>query len=395
MPIGTPFHNRTSALNQSQEWRGWSGYLGAGLYEMYHEREYFAIRTSAALIDVSPLFKYEITGPQAADALNRIMTRDIRRCKVGQVMYSPWCDDAGMVIDDGTVACLKENHFRVTSVDPSLRWFLDCTKGFEVLIEDRSEELGALALQGPNSGSILENLFPSVVDLSYFRLLHAELDDFSIEISRTGYTGDLGYELWVHRDHALELWDRVVNIGADYGLQPVGLAAMDIARIEAGYVLIDVDYIPSPKAKIPEQKSSPDELGLGWTVSLTPGNDFVGRAALERNLQKKPKWALAGLEVDWTSLEEIFGAVNLPPQVAGRSNRTPVPLYTGHRQVGYVTSQTFSPILKKNIALATVEDRYSTIGTQLEMEFTVEHQRKAARAAIVPFPFYDPPQRRA
>ncbi|MCB9136087.1 MAG: aminomethyl transferase family protein [Anaerolineales bacterium] len=402
MPLPTPFHPRTAELNQGQEWRHWSGYLGAGVYEMFHEREYWAIRNAAALIDVSPLFKYEFTGPDAERALDRIMTRDIRKCRVGQVMYSPWCDDEGKVIDDGTISRLGEQHFRVTSADPSWRWFMDVAWGMDVEIRDVSTEVASLALQGPNSRAILKAAIqqtnkptnPPINTLRYFYLTSATIADIPVTITRTGYTGDLGYELWFAPEHAVRVWDTLMAAGEGYGIMPAGLAALDISRIEAGLVLIEVDYLSSPRTYIPGQKSSPFEIGLGWAVKFAEGKDFVGRKALEAEAKNGSTWALAGLEIDWVSLEKIYGAKDLPVQVTGRSNRSSVPLYVGHRQVGYVTSHTFSPILKRYIGLATLETRFAEPGTELEMEFTVEHHRERGRAVVRKLPFYDPEWKR-
>ncbi len=406
MPIPTPFHSRTSEFNQGQEWRHWSGYLGAGVYEMFHEREYWAIRNAAALIDVSPLFKYEFTGPDAERALNRIMTRDMRKCRVGQVMYSPWCDDEGKVIDDGTVSRLGEQHFRVTSADPSWRWFKDCAWGMDVEIRDVSTEIASLALQGPNSRAILDSAIQRfsdsasqqtnkpanqrLSDLKYYFLTHITLADIPVTVTRTGYTGDLGYELWFAPEYAVRVWDLLMEVGTGYGIMPAGLAALDISRIEAGLVLIEVDYFSSPRTFIPEQKSSPFEIGLGWAVKFAEGKDFLGRKALEAEAKNGSTWATVGVEIDWVSLEKIYGAKDLPVQVTGRANRSSVPLYVGHRQVGYVTSHTFSPILKRYIGLATLETQFAKPGTELEMEFTVEHHRDRGRAVVGKLPFYEP-----
>jgi aminomethyltransferase len=408
MPLPTPLHPRTAPLNQPHEWRQWSGYLGAGMYEMHHEREYWAIRNSAALIDVSPLFKYEITGPDAARLVQRIITRDITACRIGQILYSPWCDDAGHVIDDGTIARLGESHYRVTAADPSYRWFTDAARGLDVTIRDVSTQLAALALQGPNSRLILEkmtedggrgtgeptitNLQSPISNLKYYTLTQGLYRTHPLTITRTGYTGDLGYELWIAPEHAPALWDELLDKGDGYGILPAGLAALDIARIEAGLVLIEVDYISAPRTFIPQQKSTPFELGLGWAVKFTGGNDFIGRAPLEGG--NDPQWALAGLEIDWVSLEHIYGKVGLPPQVTGRANRSSIPIYTGHRQVGYASSHTFSPILKKYIALATLETRYAAPGTELDIEFTVEHKRERGSARVVALPFYNPERKR-
>jgi aminomethyltransferase len=396
MPIPTPFHSRTSAICESWEWRNWSGYLAAGLYEPSHEREYYAIRNSAALFDVSPLFKYEITGPDAARLVNRIITRDVAKCAVGQVMYTPWCDEAGKVIDDGTVSRLAENHFRLTAADPNLGWFELCSLGMNVTIKDVSTDLAALSLQGPNARKILKKVVSGVdLDkLKYFRLAQAKLDGLPLTITRTGYTGDLGYELWVSPEHAERLWDILMDKGHGYGITPAGIIALDIARVEAGLLLIEVDYISSHKALIEEQKSSPFEIGLGWAVALDKGN-FIGRPALLAEKKRGSKWAFAGLDADWPSLEKLFGAVNLPPRLGNRTSRLAVPIYSKNgKHIGQATSHTFSPLLKKYIAISTIESQYAKLGSQVYIEVTVEYVRQKAPATIVKTPFFDPERKR-
>src|SRR5262245_14873634 len=241
MPLPSPFHSRTSALCHSYDWRNWAGYYAVSVYEYSHEHEYYAIRNAAALIDVSPLFKYEITGPDAARLVDRIMTRDITKCAVGQVMYTCWCDDHGKVIDDGTVSRLAENHFRITAADPNLRWFQDCGFGLNATVRDVSAELGALSLQGPNSQKPQQEVVrkADVANLKYFRLAKAKIDEVSLAITRTGYTGDLGYELWIDPKHAERIWDILTDKGKGYGIAPVGMVAMDIARVEAALLLTD------------------------------------------------------------------------------------------------------------------------------------------------------------
>lgn len=397
MPIPTPFHSRTSALCRSHEWHQWSGYLAAGLYEAWHEREYYAIRNAAGLLDISPLFKYEISGPDALRLVNRIMTRDVSRCAVGQVMYSPWCDDDGKVIDDGTIARLAGDRFRITAADPNLRWFQDCGYGLEATVRDVSTDLAALALQGPNARQILSTLVEGagLDQLRYFRLLETEIDGIPLTITRTGYTGDLGYELWAAAEHAERLWDALTAAGRGFGLAPIGLVALDIARIEAGLLLIDVDYTSAHKALIEARKSSPFEIGLGWTVALDKG-DFVGRRALlaEAAADDPHAWRFVGLEIDWTALVALFREADLPPQVTGRASRRPVPLYQGGRQVGQVTSSTFAPVLKKYVALGTVERACAVPGTELSVEVTVEFTRRRSPATVVKLPFFDPPRKR-
>jgi aminomethyltransferase len=360
------------------------------LYEPSFEREYFAIRNSAAMIDVSPLFKYEISGPDAARVVDRIMTRDISKCRIGQVYYSPWCDEAGKVIDDGVIARLDENHFRITAADPNLNWFQDVGFGFDAQVKDVSSELAALSFQGPNSRAVLKEVVSGVDfdQLKYFWLAHGQIDDFPLTITRTGYTGDLGYELWVEPQHAVTLWDRLTEAGAAYGVLPAGMVALDVARIEAGLLLIEVDYISSHHARIDEQKSSPFELGLGWAVALDGGR-FIGQKALRAEKKRGSPWSFIGLAIDWVDLERLYNKVNLPPQVTGRASRDAVPLYKGGKQVGQITSSTFSPLLKKYIGMGTVLSEYAAVGTEVEIEITVEYSRESGRATIVEMPFFN------
>jgi len=396
MPIPTPFYPRTSELCESHEWRDWSGYLAASLYEHLHDREYYAIRNAAALIDVSPLFKYDARGPDALRFVNRVMTRDLNRCAVGQVMYSTWCDDAGKVIDDGTVARLAEDHFRITAADPNLAWFQDCAFGLDVEVRDVSSDLAALALQGPSSRQILQHVLSGVdlEKLKYYHLAAAQAGAIPLTVSRTGYTGDLGYELWVAPEHAISVWDMLIEHGTGYGIAPAGMLALDIARIEAGLIMIQIDYISTRHALIPDQKSSPFEVGLGWAVDLDQG-DFVGRKALLAEKASGSKWMLVGVEVDWNSLEAQYARYALTPRVAGRASRAAVPVYKGGRQVGQMTSHTFSPLLKKYIGIGTVERQFAGYGDQVSVEVTVEYTRQKADARLVKTPFYNPPRKRA
>ena len=396
MPIPTPFHSRTAPLSESHEWRNWSGYLAAALYEPLHEREYYAIRNSAALIDVSPLYKYEISGPDALRLVNRLATRDISRCAVGQVMYTPWCDDDGKVIDDGTLWRLAPDRFRLTAADPNLYWLQDCGYGLQAQVRDVSTGLAAVALQGPNARLILKQFLQGIdLDgLKYYRFAAAQAGSFSLQVSRTGYTGDLGYELWVAPEHAWALWDLLVQHGRPYGVTPAGILALDIARIEAGLVMIQVDYISARAALIAVQKSSPFEIGLDWAVDLNKA-DFIGRKALAEERQRGSQWKLVGVEVDWPGLERVYGKYGLTPQVAGRASRSAVPVYAGPRQVGQMTSHTFSPLLKRYIGLATVERALVDVGANVEVEVTVEYTRQKAVAALVDLPFYNPARKRA
>ena len=396
MPQPSPFHPRTEPLCESREWRDWAGYLAAATYEHTHEREYYAIRNAVALIDVSPLYKYEITGSHAQRLVDRIVTRDMRRCSIGQMRYTPWCDDDGKVIDDGTIACLGEEHYRITAAEPNLAWFQDCGYSLEAEVVDVSDQLAALALQGPLARTVLAKAtqVEGLSELRFYHLTHESIDGVPVTISRTGYTGDLGYELWMDPDHALQVWDALMEAGRGQGIAPAGMVALDIARIEAGLLLIQVDYVSARKALIESQKSSPFELGLGWTVDLEKA-PFVGQKALIEEKQRGSVWNLVGLEVEWPALESEYARVNLAPQVAGRASRTAVPIYQGKQQVGHATSQTFSPSLKKYIALATLESRHAQPGTPVEIEVTIEYVRRQSRARVVKLPFLELPRRKA
>jgi glycine cleavage system T protein (aminomethyltransferase) len=394
----TPFHPRTAALAEGQAWRRWAGYLVASSYELTHDREYHAIRSAAALFDVSPLYKYLIGGRDAVRLLDRVVTRHVARCAVGQVLYTPWCDAAGKQIDDGTVARLAERTFRMTAADPNLRWLHLNAAGLDVTIEDVSERTAALSLQGPTSRAILEAA--AELDLGgvkYFHLTNARIRGIPVTISRTGYTGDLGYEIWMDAPQALPVWDALIAAGTPYGIAPAGMLALDVARIEAGLLLIEVDYISSRHALIPGQMSTPFELGLGWTVALDKER-FNGRPALAVERERGAAWSFTGIDVDWESLERLYAEVGLPPRLPTVAWRTSVPIYAGGgagRQVGYATSGGWSPLLKRYLALAHLEADYARAGTAVRIEITVEHHRKLADARVAKTPFLNPERKRA
>jgi len=304
VPVGTAFHERTLALCESLNYREWSGYYTVGAYEMTHEHEYNAIRNSAALIDISPLFKYRVTGGDATKFVNRVITRDINKVAVDQVIYCCWCDPEGKVVDDGTITRLGENEYRWTAADPSLRWFSQNSLGLNVEIEDISEKVAALALQGPTSGRLLHAVADAnIAGLKYFRVTHGKIAGVPVDISRTGYTGDLGYEIWVPCKDAIKVFDALMDKGRAFDIHPAGMVALDIARIEAGLILIEVDYISSKKSLIDEQRYTPGEIGLGKLVDLKK-ESFVGREALMMEAKKGGSARrLVGLEVNWNEVE--------------------------------------------------------------------------------------------
>ena len=391
----SPFFDRTSKLNESQEWRRWSGYLSATNYELTHENEYFAIRTKAALLDITPLYKYLIEGPDAQRFLDRLVTRNINICKVGQVMYTPWCDEDGKVIDDGTVQRLSERKFRITSAEPNLEWLEYNAAGMDLTISDDSVTTAAVALQGPNSRDILNAVSSDSLDsLKFFWMMDTMFNNIPVSISRTGYTGDLGYEIWMDPNDALFIWDLLLKKGKPYGITPTGLQALDIARIEAGLILLDVDYISSRHAIVESRKSSPYELGLGWAVKIKK-KYFIGKQALEREVTRGPEWEFVGIEIQWTELENHYRNVGLAPGLPSTAWRTSTPLYYNHEQVGYATSGAWSPILKRYIALAHVKSAFAVEDTELQFELKVEHFRKLTAAKVVKTPFFDPERKRS
>lgn len=396
MPIGTAFHERTFQLCESLNYRDWSGYYAVSAYEPHHEHEYNAIRNAAALIDISPLFKYRLTGKDATRLVDRIITRDMRKVSVGQVVYTPWCDEQGKVIDDGTVSRLEDNTYRWTAADPSLRWFTQNASGMDVSIEDISESVAALALQGPTSGNLLQSLVTDadIANLKYFRVTRATIAGVPLEISRTGYTGDLGYELWMGTEHALKVWDALMEAGRAFDIHPAGMLALDVARIEAGLLLIDIDFNSSKKALVEEQKYSPFEMGLGRLVHLDK-NRFVGQAALRSEHQDGPPRTIVGLEIDWPQVERLYENVGLPPSVSPIASRVAVPIFKEGVQIGKATSSTWSPTLKKMIALATVRQECTKPGTRLQFEVTVEAVRHRVKATVVKTPFFNPKRKTA
>ena len=395
MPIPSPFHERTRALCTSYRFKDWAGYTAVCSFDTTHDREYFAFRESAGLLDVTPLYKYEVYGPDAATLLSRMMLRDVAKLKVGRMGYTGWCDDRGKVVDDGTVARLDEDYYRVTAADPTLHWLQALARRERVTLEDSSARLAAVALQGPRSRDILRAASDADMDgLKFFGITRARVDGLEVWISRTGYTGDLGYEIWVENPGALRLWDALVDAGRAHGLAPAGLDALDVARVEAGFILLGVDYYSAPKVVLESRKSTPDELGFSWMIDLERG-EFVGREAIVRERERGVAWKLVGLEVSWEALEALYDSYGLPPALPARASREGLPVYgAGGRQVGKATSQTWSPLLKKYIAIASVESGAAEPGQELELEHTVEFSRRRVPATVVKTPFFDPERKR-
>jgi aminomethyltransferase len=395
MPIGTPVHERTFALCESLNYREWSGYYTVSAYETHHEHEYNAIRNAAALIDVSPLFKYMVTGPDAAKLVDRLITRDVSKMAVGQVYYTPWCDEHGKVIDDGTVSRLAEQTFRWTAADASLRWFRQNAAGMNVQIDDVSEEVAALALQGPTSARLLRAVAAADIDsLKYFRVTSGTIAGVQVDISRTGYTGDLGYEIWMPADRAVAVFDALMAGGRPFDIKPAGMLALDVARIEAGLLLIEVDFFSSRKAMIASQAYTPYQLGMGKLVNLDKAR-FIGQRALREEHRRGSARQIVGLEIDWNEVEKLYDDAGLAPSVSATASRVAIPVYRNGRQVGKATSTTWSPTLKRMIALATIDRPHHADGTELQFEMTVEAVRHRVAARVVKTPFFNPARKTA
>jgi aminomethyltransferase len=365
------------------------------VYEVHHEHEYNAIRNACALIDISPLYKYLITGKDATRLVNRVITRDVNKVKVGQVIYCCWCDEEGKVIDDGTISRLGENVYRWTAADPSLRWFRQNGLNMDVQVEDISEKTAALALQGPTSAKLLKAVAEAdIANLKYFRVTSGKIAGVPVDISRTGYTGDLGYEIWMPWKDAVKVWDELAAKGKQFDLHAAGMLALDVARVEAGLLLIEVDYISSKKALIPSQKYSPYELGFAKMVHLEKEN-FIGKRALERDAKNGVPRQFVGLEVDWTDVERLYERYGLTPAAPAQASRVAVPVYSGDKQVGKATTTSWSPTLKKMIALASLETEHSKPGTSLQMEITIEAIRLKTNVKVATLPFFNPARKTA
>jgi len=376
----SPFHARLAPLNLRQNWIGWAGYLSANAY--YDASiEYFALRNQATLYDLSPMIKYEIKGPGAEAFLNRLVTRDVRKQKPGRVSYSVWCDDAGHVLDDGTIFRFGPEEFRLCCQERHLPWFLDSAQGFDVTLREVTDEIAGLALQGPCSAAILRRLGLAEVErLKPFDLARTTLDGFALELSRTGFTGDLGYELWVAPAQALALWDRLMAVGAVYGLRPMGSDALNMARIEGGFIMPKVDFVPAAHA-LRERGRSPFELAQERQVDFAKG-PFNGRRALLAEQARGARYILVPVELEGHHI--VQGSLAY---------------YKEKKEIGFLTSAIWSPTVKRAIAYASLRRPYGdTIKDDLWVEVYVQKELKwdkvMARATVVPRPFFDPPRRK-
>ena len=396
MSVGTAFHPRTARLNEKLSWGEWSGYFSAQVYADFHDIEYNAIREAAALIDVSPLYKYVVSGPDATRLADRVMTRSAAGMKVDQVVYTPWCDERGKVIDDGTVQRRGRDEYFWTAADPSFRWFHLNAHGLDVGIEDVSERVAGLALQGPRSRDLLEAITKQEwAAVRYFGGRRTEIGGVDAYVSRTGYTGDLGYEIWIDVEAAIDLWDAVWEAGEAYQLRPAGIRALDVARVEAGLILIEADYTSARHAISAEQEYSPFEIGLGRLVDFSKP-DFVGRRALElEQATGGPGRRLVGIEIDWGGIEALFARHDQPPSVSAMVQRDAVPLFDGVGQVGRATSVVWGPTIKRMVGFGSVPPSHASVGRRMSVEWTVEGERGKVGATVVETPFLDLARKRS
>ena len=395
----TPFHERTAALNETGLWEHWANHLAAVRYQMSEKFEYFAIRNSAGLFDTSPLFKYRITGSDAERFLAGVLARDIRTCQPGHAQYTAWCDDRGFVVEDGVILRTGPSEYLLTAAEPNLAYFEGLVGRRDVAIEEVTDQWGVLSIQGPRSRALLGTLTPDVADLPYFGLVKTKIAKVPVTISRTGYTGDLGYEIWVSAGDALKVWDAVWATSRGQGVIPFGMTALYMARIEAGLVLLDVDFHSSRYAWTDSDRTTPIELGLGWMFRGLDGDDreFIGRDAIVRELRDKTsRWKLSGLVVDWKDYDRIYGAAGLVPP----KDHTPVQdeyyVYDDElNQLGYATSQMYSPMLQRHIALARVPLDRSAPGSRVKLELAVSHRYEYFDAHVARTPLFNPERRTA
>jgi aminomethyltransferase len=392
--IPTPFHSRTSELCVSYAWEEWAGYASAQMYELEFTHEYHAVRTASALFDYTPLQKYNVRGPDATKLLDRVLTRNVKKCKVGQIVYSVWCDDEGKILNDGTLSRLGKNSYRLAANDPNLAWLEDNAYGMDVHIEDVTEELAVLSLQGPTSRDLLNSIITEdISDLRFFRWTEATIDGSAVTVGRCGFTGDLGYEIWMDPKDAERIWDIFMEKGASYALKAAGTYALDVARIEACLLVADIDYIPANKTIFEIQKSSPLELGFGWLVHLKKPY-FVGQQALREEKERGPAWLTVGLEIDLGALEKIYADFGMPLHLPHEAWTDAVPIFREGKQIGKATSGAWSPLLKKYIAIARLKPEYSAPGSIVDLEETVEAQHRMVSAKVVKTPFFDPERKR-
>jgi len=395
----TPFHPRTSVANETGLWSHWSGYLATDKYQISDKFEYFAIRNSAAVIDTSPLYKYRVHGADAEKYLAGVLVRDIRKCRPGQAHYTAWCDDQGWVVEDGVILRLSDDEFLLTAAEPNQAYLHALTSGLSVQVEDVSDGYGALALQGPYAKEILKRLAPEVEGIGYFHLTPAKIGNAPVTISRTGYTGDLGYEIWVQADDALEVWDRLFEVAEPYGTIPAGQNALLITRIEAGLILIDVDFHSARYAWNDDQRATPHELNMGWMLRDMKNDDraFVGRGAIEREIAEgSSRWKTVGIVVDWQHWAKTHNDRGLVTPKDHTPEHGGMMLYDENiERIGYTPSFVYSPVLQSHIGIARLRPGHAEVGSRVGLEVTIDHRYEVVDSYVTKLPFYNPPRKTA
>lgn len=395
----TPFHERLHTYNQGQLWTHWSGQLSALRYDMSAKHEYFAIRNSAGLFDTSPLYKYWIRGKDAERFLAGVLTRDIRLCRPGRAQYTVWCDDRGFVLEDGVFFRHSETEFFLTCARPNLAYFADLVGELEVEVTDVSDAYGVLALQGPRSREILALLAPEIADLAFFTLCHTKIGPAPVTISRTGYTGDLGFEIFVGADDALPVLDTVLAAGKGRGLRLFGEQALLMARIEAGLVLIDVDFASSRLAFTDAQRFTPKELGFGWMLRGIDADDrpFIGRHAIRREIAaNSSRWSMVGVVLDWQHYDRLHADAGLltPKDETPLAYQSMLYDDAGER-VGYATTLMYSPVLQRHIGMARVRPGAAAPGSHVNVEITIDHEYRTVGADVARLPLFNPDRKTA
>ncbi len=396
MLLKTPFHDRVEALNQTYNWSHWAGHLVVDRYQMSEKFEYFAIRNSAAYFDTSPLYKYRFSGKDAERFLSGVLARDIRKCRVGQAQYTIWCDDRGFVLEDGVILRTGPDEYLLTAAEPNLAYFSDLVGFDSVDIEDVSTDWAGIAFQGPRSRQILATLAPEIAEIGYFHLTPAKVAGTETIVSRTGFTGDLGYEVWVPSGDALGVWDAIVEASAGHGVVPFGQTALLMARIEAGLLLINVDFESSRFAFNDEHRSTPIELGFGWMFKDLD-RPFIGRDAIRREqADGTSRWRFTGLVVDYLDYDSKYQAAGLVPPKDHIPVHEDMMVYDDDVQrVGYATSFMYSPMLQRHIALARVRPELAQPGTKVNLEFTINHRYVQVGAHVARLPLYNPERKTA
>ena len=405
MPKTTPFHERLEPLNQTKIWKNWSGYLVAPKYQYSISTEYYAIRNSVSLLDTSPLFKYRFSGDDAIKLLKHALARDINKCKPGQAQYTLWCDEKGFVVQDGVILRISENEVWLTSAEPSLRYFRQIARKLnlsDIAIDDISAQFGILALQGPHAHNVISRLTDAATPLKYFRICQTEIAGKSVTISRTGYTGDLGYEIWICSEDAIAVWDALVKTGTDYNLIPVGTTALKMSRVEAGLLLMDVDFHSSRYAWVDAQRETPIELGFEWMFRklATDERDFIGRAAIEKELnERSSRWTTVGLAIDWHDYERVHLEAGITTPKYEHYREDTMSIYRRNGKdwdyAGYASSFLFSSLLKKPIAIAKLPLDLATPETEVDLEVTVIRKPVSVLARVTDMPFFNPDRKTA